>query len=246
MFHADSLVGIRIGPAGDIARGINIGDARFEKSIQQDTAIERKAGLFGQRQTWSDPDTNNHEFRFNYAAAFEPRALAVDSNHGIFKMKHDPVLLVQRTNEITYFEPEDALHWPLFRRHDVHLDFARAQRCRHLKSNKTCTDHEHAARLSRRVNDGAAIGERTQRMNMWLVGARNRQAYRLRAGGQQKPIVGHVATPGGDDMARFDINADDLAIEAQVNAGFAVVTVRTQRHPVLGGTSGKIVLGQVR
>src|ERR1700688_2920068 len=81
---------------------------------------------------------------------------------------------------------------------------------------------------------------------MWLVVARNRQAYRLRAGGQQKPIVGHVAAPGGDDMARFDINAEDLAIEAQFNAGFAVVTVRTQRHPVLGGTSGKIVLGQVR
>jgi hypothetical protein len=47
-------------------------------------------------------------------------------------------------------------------------------------------------------------------------------------------------------MARFDINADDLAIEAQFNAGFAVETVRTQRHPIFGGTSGKIVLGQVR
>jgi hypothetical protein len=42
--------------ARDIARGVNIGGARFEKSVQQDTAIDREAGLFGQRQTWSDPE----------------------------------------------------------------------------------------------------------------------------------------------------------------------------------------------
>jgi hypothetical protein len=69
MFHADSLVGVWIGPARDIACGVNTGDARFEKRVQQDTAIEREAGLFGQPQTWSDLDTNNHKFRFNYATA---------------------------------------------------------------------------------------------------------------------------------------------------------------------------------
>jgi len=42
--------------ARDIARGVNIGGARFEKSVQQDTAMEPEAGLFGQRQTWSDPE----------------------------------------------------------------------------------------------------------------------------------------------------------------------------------------------
>jgi hypothetical protein len=42
------------------------------------------------------------------------------------------------------------------------------------------------------------------------------------------------------------ISMPNLAIEAQFYAGFAVEAVRTQRHPVLGGTPGKIVLGQVR
>jgi hypothetical protein len=40
-----------ISPAAKISGG-----ARFEKSVQQDTAIECEAGLFGQRQTWSDPE----------------------------------------------------------------------------------------------------------------------------------------------------------------------------------------------
>jgi hypothetical protein len=91
----------------------------------------------------------------------ERRALAFDTDHSIFEMKHDPVLPMQRTNEITHFRPEDALRWPFFRHHDVHLDFAGTQRCRHLTPNKTRTDHEHAARSCGCVKDGAAIGERT-------------------------------------------------------------------------------------
>ena len=121
------------------------GDARFEKGVHQDTAIDGEAGLFGQRQTRTNSDTNDHESRFDHATAFERRALAFDTDHSIFEMKHDPVLLVQRSNKITHFKPLDALHWPFFRHHDVHLDFASTQRCRHLKPNKTRTDHENAA-----------------------------------------------------------------------------------------------------
>src|SRR5665811_914569 len=105
MFHADIFAGIRVGPARNIARSIDSGDARFEKGIHQDTAIDREAGPFGQCQTWPHPDTNNHEADFKHTTTFERRAMAFDGGHSIFEMKHDPVLLVQCTHEVAHFRP---------------------------------------------------------------------------------------------------------------------------------------------
>ena len=192
MFHADIFVGMRVGPARNIARSIDTGDARFEKGIHQDTAIEHKARPFGQRQTWPHPDTNNHEVGFKHTATFERRLVAFDGDHSIFEMEHDPVLFMQRTNEVAHFWPEDALHRPFFRRHHVYFNVACAQGCCHLKPNKACTNHECAAHSFGRVNDRATIRKRTQRVNMRLVGARDRQAHGLCAGGKQKPIVSHI------------------------------------------------------
>src|SRR5208282_2797741 len=45
MFQANILPGMRIVPAGDIACGVNAGDACFEKFVHQHALIERKARL---------------------------------------------------------------------------------------------------------------------------------------------------------------------------------------------------------
>ena len=71
--------------------------------------------------------------------------MAFDGGHSIFEMKHDPVFLVQRTNEITHIGTEDALHRPLFRRHHVYFDLACA-RLLPPSPIKLCTDHERARR----------------------------------------------------------------------------------------------------
>ena len=78
------------------------------------------------------------------------------------------------------------------------------------------------------------------------VGARDRQTYWLRAGGQQKPVVSYFSAVAGYDLARFGVDAGDLGIETQFDVCFAVKTVRTQRHPIFGSAAGKIVLRQVR
>ena len=48
MFDANVLAGMRIGPARDIARGIDAGYAGFEIGIDGDAAIDRKPRLLGQ------------------------------------------------------------------------------------------------------------------------------------------------------------------------------------------------------
>ena len=53
--------------------------------------------------------------------------------------------------------------------------------------NRTGTDHDHAARASRQVDDRPGIRKRTQRMDIRLVGARDWQAHRLGTRRQQCP-----------------------------------------------------------
>ena len=88
-------------------------------------------------------------------------------------MKHDAVLLVQRADEIAELRPEHALQRPRFRRHDMHFELAGAQRRRHFEPDEARADHDHALRAFGVGDDGAAVGERAQRMNMRQIGAGN-------------------------------------------------------------------------
>ena len=160
MLDPDVLPGMRIGPARDVAGGINAGDAGFKICIHDDAAIKRKASLFGQRQPRPHPDANDDDVGLQHAAALERRALAVDCNHSIAEMEDDAVLLMQRAHEIAHFRSKHALHRPLLRRHYMDLDIARPQRRRGLQPDETCADHDRAAGADGGFNDCAAIRER--------------------------------------------------------------------------------------
>jgi hypothetical protein len=246
MLNADVFFRVRIGPARDIARGVDAGDAGLEISIHRDAAVERETGLFRQRQPRTHPDADDHHIGFEHAAALERRALAVDPDHGIAEMEDDAVLFVQRAHEIAHLRAEHALHRPLLGCDDMDLKFARTQRRRGLKPDKARADHNCAARACHRVNDRPAIAERTQRTDMRLIGARNRQPHRLSAGRQQKTVIGNAATAGDNDVARLGIDRGDLRLEPQVDAGFGIKAVRAQRQPILRRAAGEVILRQVR
>jgi len=81
MLDADVLAGMRIGPARDIARRVDPGDARLEKSVHQHAAVEREAGLLGQPQPRPHPDADHDEVGVERAAALERGARSVDRHH---------------------------------------------------------------------------------------------------------------------------------------------------------------------
>ena len=131
-------------------------------------------------------------------------------------MEDDAVLLVQRANEVAHLGPEHALHRPLLRRDDMHLDLARPQRGRDLEPDEARADHDGAARAARAGDDGAAVGERAQGMDMRLVGARDRQPHRLGAGRQQQPVVGQRLPPPASVTWRASAS---IAVTSVVRAG---------------------------
>ena len=72
-----------------------------------------------------------------------------------------------------------------------------------------------------RVDDGAAIGERAQRMDVRQVGARDRQPHRLGAGRQQQPVVGKLLAAGERTSRVFGIDAGDFGVEPQLDVVLA-------------------------
>src|SRR5215470_7882162 len=72
---------------------------------------------------------------------------------------------------------------------DVNLELPSTQGGGGLKSDEAGADHHGALGALRCGNDGAAIGEGAERMNVRAAGPRDVQANGLRTGGEQQRIV---------------------------------------------------------
>ena len=148
MLDADALAGMRVGPARNIACGVDAGDAGFQIDIDGDAAVDRKPGLLGQSKARAHADADHDEIGLDHAAAFQRRAFAVDRGHGIAEMKDDAVLFMQGADEVAHLRPQHALHRPLLQPDDVNFDIPGAQRCCGLQPDKARADHDRA--LARR------------------------------------------------------------------------------------------------
>jgi hypothetical protein len=82
----------------------------------------------------------------------------------------------------------------------------RTQGSRGLEADKTGADHDRAARAACGIDDRPAIRQRPQRMDMPLVGARDRQPHRFGACRQQQTIIGNIAPACDDDVMRGGID----------------------------------------
>ena len=130
VLDADRLAAVRIGPAGDVAGGEDARRAGLEKRVDHDAAIDGEPRLLGKLEPRPHADAHDDEIGLERAAALQLHLLAVDGGHRVLEMEDDAVLLVQRAHEVAHRGPQDALHRPLLRRHDMDLDLARAQRGR--------------------------------------------------------------------------------------------------------------------
>src|SRR5450631_4941935 len=145
VFDANVLLGMRIGPARNITRRVDAGNAGFEIGIHRNAAIDRKPGLFPQNEARPDANTDHHDIGLEHATALQRRTLAVDRSYRVTEVKYDAVLFMQRADEIAHAGSEHAFHRPLLQPDDVDLDIPGAQRRRGLKPDETCTDHDGAA-----------------------------------------------------------------------------------------------------
>src|SRR5438876_3011976 len=181
MLDANIGAAVRVGPAGDIAGREDTGRAGFEIRIDDDPAIELEARRFGETGPRAYPDARDDQVRLDHAARFQPDQLALDRARGVLEMEDHPMLPVERAHEAAELRPQHARHRHLVRGHDMNLDFARDERRRDLEPNEARAQYDRAASLRCLLDDRAGICKRAQRVHVRLIGAGDRQAYRLRS-----------------------------------------------------------------
>src|SRR5690349_8624656 len=98
-------------------------------------------------------------------------------------MKDHAMLFVKRSDEVAKLWPEHTLKGPLFRRDNVHLDLTGAQRGCDLKTDEACADDDRAFCFFGIGDDAAAVGKRTQGMDVRLIRAGEGEFHGLGAGG---------------------------------------------------------------
>ena len=160
-------------------------------------------------------------------------------------MEHDPVLLVQRTNERGHFGPQNVLHRTLLRRYDMDFDVSGAQRGRDFEPDEARAEHHRPPRRFRAFDDGPAVTERAQYERVGRPCAGNRWTNRFSAGRQKKSVKRNILTPGERDFARADIDAGDGRAQAKVDGVVGIEAVGAQGEPVLRRAPGEIVLGKI-
>ncbi len=74
------------------------------------------------------------------------------------------MLLVEGTHEIAHLGTEDAFHRPFLGRHDVDFQAAGAQRGGDLQADEARADHHGPLGGFGPLDDGATVGQRTQRV----------------------------------------------------------------------------------
>src|SRR3569833_4543058 len=114
---------MRIGPARDIARGIDSGHAGLQIAIDDNATVHRKPRLLRKCQPWPDADAGNNQIGRDYLAAFEHDAALIELTHPLLEMEDHAMLFVKGAHELSHLGAEHSFHRYFFGANDMHLDF---------------------------------------------------------------------------------------------------------------------------
>src|SRR5208337_1088347 len=149
-------------------------------------------------------------------------------------------LAVERSNELAEFGAQNALHWTLFRRHNVDFDVPRPQRGRDLEPDEARAQHRRPPRRFGSLDDGPRVVERTQHEHIGRLCAGDGGAHRFGPGCKKEPIEGDFLPVGERDLVRLDVEADNGRSEPQVDGVVRIEARRAKRDPLLRRAAYKI------
>ncbi len=156
------------------------------------------------------------------------------------------MLLVNRAHEAAEVRAQNFLHRMLFRRDDMDLDVARAERGRDFEADEAGAEHDRPARRLRPLDDRPAVLERSKHKHVRRPGAGDGRRDGLGAGREKKAVEGKLLAASERDFARANVDCCDRRIEPKVDGIVGIEALVAQRQPLLRRAAGEIVLRQVR
>src|SRR5262249_49782844 len=113
VLDADPLARVRIRPSGHIAGSEHSRCARLQKLVDDDAAIDGKAGPFGDRERWPNTRADDNEVGIDGAAAAQSDRPIGKRCDGLAEMEDHSVRLVKTLNELPDLCAHDLLERPL-------------------------------------------------------------------------------------------------------------------------------------
>src|SRR5262245_56205229 len=101
-------------------------------------------------------------------------------------MEDDAVGFMDGLDETADLGPHHTLEWQVVRRHHVHCDAAHAERRRDFEPDEACTDHHSMFPALREVDDGTAVGKRSEVVHLRRLMTGNGKPHGIGAGGNQQ------------------------------------------------------------
>ena len=132
-------------------------------------------------------------------------------------MKNDAMLLVKRLHEAAEIGTQDFLHRPLFRRDDMDLDVARAQRGRDFEPDEARAEHDDPLCRLGAFDDRPAVLQRTKHEHVRRLGAGEGRGHGLGAGREKQAIVGKLVAGRKGDFTRPGVDGRDGRFQAKVD-----------------------------
>src|SRR5262245_27572636 len=162
VLDANALAGVRAGPARDVAGRKDTRHTRLQVRIHRHAKIDHEAGLLSKLYAWPQADADHHHIRGDGRSVVEDDRIGIDALRRALEMEFNPLLLVQRLNELAKLRSEHTLQWEFLRSNDMHVDIARPQRRGDLESDEAGADHDGAFRELRGGDDGPTVGQGSQ------------------------------------------------------------------------------------
>jgi hypothetical protein len=153
----------------DIAGRRNAGNAGLEERVDQDAAVEAKSGTLGERRPGSDADAHDYHIRGDFAPLIESDARLFYRDRGLPHMEGHALDLCSSCMNWPSCGPRIGSIGRSSGATKLDLETARAERRSDVKSDETrAKDHCTAPGLGA-CDNGAAIVQRAQRMDMSLI-----------------------------------------------------------------------------
>jgi hypothetical protein len=174
MLHADAGAEAHLGVSRDITRRPDVRRAGTQVRVHEHAVVDFEPGPLGEPDSRLHADAHDDEIG-GQSAAGEFELVLVDGAQLGRKVETHALLFVQLLHVAADLFAHDVRQRHAVTAHHVDLELAGPQRGGDLQANEARTDHDDAARLRGRIDDGLRISQRAQRLHVRQIRARDRQ-----------------------------------------------------------------------
>jgi hypothetical protein len=190
---------IGTGITSDVSGRPDVGVAGAEVIVDDHPIVDRQSGSLGQSGAGDDSNPDHYQVGGKSGPVVEENLAISDLGDATAKAQVDPVLTMEVGDETSQCLPHHVGQGDLFGRNHRHLDLPLTERGGHLEADEPRSDHHRSVHAVEGGDDGAAVLESAEVVDVSQLTAGNRETAGLGSRGKEESAV-------GDQPARVEVH----------------------------------------